>query len=112
MFSSTHDTAYMQDGTVRRRRTWLWMLLVLIAAQFALLLHQFEHHTHFEVTTTEDCALCSFASGMAAAPPTQSIAIPLFTSALILFAAFTDTLTPRPAALGFFARGPPAPLSA
>jgi peptidoglycan/LPS O-acetylase OafA/YrhL len=96
-----------------RRRAWPWLLLVLIAAQFALLVHQFEHHTHFDVAnTTEDCALCSFASGMAAAPPTQSIAAPFFTTSAVLFAALADVVATASLTIGFFARGPPASLSA
>ncbi len=108
--ATQHDS--FATGSALRRRAWPFVLLFLIAAQFALLVHQFEHHTQFEATTTDDCALCSFASGMAAAPPTQTVAAPFFTTTAAHFAWLEATLRQPSIALGFLARGPPADLSA
>ena len=100
--SLTIPTATIRHGL---RRLWHWPLLValVIGAHVALLAHQFEHHSHFDVATeSDDCALCSFASAMAAAPDAISITPP----------ALVEHISALCSCAAFRARAPPQHLSA
>ena len=110
--SLTIPTATIRHGL---RRLWHWPLLValVIGAHVALLAHQFEHHSHFDVATeSDDCALCSFASAMAAAPDAISITPPTRSILANTVPALVEHISALCSCAAFRARAPPQHLSA
>ncbi len=97
----------------KRRRPWLWSLVVsmLLAAQVALGVHQLEHRLNPDIVTTDECALCHFASASTAGPEPQAVVPPtLNVVEYVEPAAQTLPLTARRVA-GFRSRAPPTSLS-
>jgi hypothetical protein len=98
---------------LKRRKPWLWSLVVslLLAAQVALGVHQLEHRLNPDLVTSDDCALCHFASAATAGPEPQIIVPPTLTMVeRIEFTLPTLPLIARDVA-GFRSRAPPVSVS-
>ncbi|MBX7200228.1 MAG: hypothetical protein K1X51_12740 [Rhodospirillaceae bacterium] len=103
-----------QIAAVTAPRRWmsprLWALVagLLIAAQLGLMLHQAQHHMRPDVVTTDDCALCQVAAGMATGPAAPLLVLPVF----ILLAVVAQTTAAAPVRArvpsSFRSRAPPA----
>jgi hypothetical protein len=88
-------------------KAWAWVVALLVAAQFGLLLHQSQHHLNPKVRTSDDCTLCQFAQNMTTGPAAPILVLPVF---ILLGAAVLAVYTaPRvvPIALPFRSRAPP-----
>ena len=91
----------------RRSGLWTWVIALLVAAQFGLLIHQSQHHLNPAVRTSDDCTLCQFAQAMAAAPAGPIVVLPVLV--LLGTVIFEPRTAPRDAriALPFRSRAPP-----
>jgi hypothetical protein len=88
-------------------KAWAWIVALLVAAQFGLLLHQSQHHLNPNIWMGDDCTLCQFAQSMTTGPAAPILVLPVF---ILLGTAVLATYTaPRivPVALPFRSRAPP-----
>ena len=106
MTRSTGLIAYFRAAQ-RWPKAWAWVVTVLVAAQFGLLLHQSQHHLNANIRTGDECTLCQFAQGMTAGPAAPILVLPVL---VLLGTAILAVYTaPRiaPVALPFRSRAPP-----
>ena len=89
-------------------RMWALVAALLLAAQFGLLLHQANHHLRADVVATDECALCSVAAGMTAAPAPPLLLLPVFILLAIMTLPVPVRLRARRVALSFRSRAPPS----
>lgn len=105
-------TNLQHQPALRRLRFWPAVLAFLLAAQIALLVHQFGHSRNLEaVDAATECALCSVAAAMVSPPDASVVVVPLFLAALVVYAPRASTIVLRQAPQPFQARGPPSILS-
>src|SRR5690349_18710773 len=93
---------------ITHSRSWrLVVIPLLLVAQLALGIHQIQHRLNPDLAAGDDCALCHFASSMAAAPAAPVIVLPLMV--VIAIVLLPATLLPQlaRAPLPFRSRAPP-----
>ena len=90
-----------------RARFLGWVTPVLLLAQIALAIHQFEHRvTPDAVNVAHECVLCSVASG-AAPPPTPFVILPPDLGPAVPLYAIADAICCTQIASPFQSRAPP-----
>lgn len=95
------------SGRHSRPTIWAWLIALLVAAQFGLLIHQSQHHLNPAIRAGDDCTLCQFAHGMASAPAGPILVLPVFVFLGVAAAVVAAPLRlVRPAA-PFRSRAPP-----
>ncbi len=106
MTRSTGVLSYFRAAQ-RWPKAWAWIVALLVAAQFGLLLHQSQHHLNANIRTGDDCTLCQFAQGMTTGPAAPMVVLPVFI--LLGTAVLARYAAPRvvPVALPFRSRAPP-----
>jgi len=101
----------MMLRTIKRSGFWSWAIAILMAAQFALAFHSFEHK--FNPASTwhgEECALCHVAS---TTTPEPSVVLQGPTSHVVerIVAVVAPLAIPAAAVAGFRSRAPPLSVS-
>ncbi len=94
-----------------RNRLWSFVVALLLAAQVALGIHQLEHRLHPELSASNECSLCQFASAMLDGPQAPAIVVPTFAFIERLESIPEATPTLGNAVAGFRSRAPPISVS-
>lgn len=90
-----------------RARFLAWVTPVLLLAQIALAIHQFEHRVAPDaVSVSHECVLCNVASG-AAPPPAPFVILPPDLGQAVPLHAIADALCCTQVASPFRSRAPP-----
>ena len=88
-------------------RLWALVVGLFMAAQLGLMLHQSQHHLRPDIVSTDDCAVCQIAGGMA--PPAMPLLLlPAFVLIAVLSAPSVIAPAPARVASSFRSRAPPS----
>jgi hypothetical protein len=106
----TRDILSSFRAAQRWPKAWAWVIALLVAAQFGLLLHQSQHHLNPNILAGDECTLCQFADGMTTGPAAPMLVLPVFVLLGTAMLAVYTALRIVPVALPFRSRAPPLSL--